>query len=237
MIAISKILAAAMAVMIIAPAYAIQPRAVAPRASLTIVAFGSSSTQGVGASTPAASYPSQLEILLRHAMPGGPDVSVINRGVGGEDADDMATRLKPDVIARRPDLVIWQTGSNDPMRRVPLQRFESETRDGIRAMQGAGIAVMLMEPQWCPRLAGIDGAEAYRDVVRKVGAETGVAVIRRYDLMQSWLREGVITQTEMIADDDLHMRDKGYALLARSVAAVVLARITVARRTPAIPAF
>ena len=45
--------------------------------------------------------------------------------------------------------------------------------------------------------------------------ETGASVIRRYDMMQDWVRTGRITQRDMISDDNLHMRDKGYALLAR----------------------
>ena len=217
--------AAAALVTVVASSAATSKHAVASSQALKIVAFGSSSTQGVGASRPSASYPSQLEMLLRQTMPGGmggPGVDVVNRGIGGEDADDMVKRLDKDVIQRHPNLVIFQTGSNDPMRHVPLARFEQETRASIRAMQTAGIKVILMEPQWCPHLAEIGDANAYRDIVRKLGTETGASVIRRYDMMQDWVRTGRITQRDMISDDNLHMRDKGYALLARAVAAEVL---------------
>ena len=41
----------------------------------------------------------------------------------------MMKRIDQDALAPRPDLVIWQTGSNDPLRGVPLDRFKDETRD------------------------------------------------------------------------------------------------------------
>ena len=203
--------------------------------ALKIVAFGSSSTQGVGASSPAATYPAQLERMLRTTMPRGARVDVVNRGIGGEDVDDMMIRLDRDVIASRPDIVIWQTGSNDALRHVPLDRFVAKTRAGIGAMQKAGITVALMEPQWCPALDKTGTVDGFRDAVRRIGAEMGVPVIRRADLMHDWIRSGLLTMTDMLSADGLHMGDAGYRLLAGRVAAEVLhmeaaphARITTA---------
>src|SRR6185312_1463932 len=82
---------------------------------LVIVAIGSSSTAGVGASSPAASYPSQLEADLRARFPGVP-ITVLNRGIGGEEAPQMLARFDRDVIAEKPDLVLWQVGTNGVLR-------------------------------------------------------------------------------------------------------------------------
>jgi lysophospholipase L1-like esterase len=184
------------------------------QARLRIVAFGSSSTEGVGASSPATTYPSRLAAYLRARLPNG--VQVINAGIGGEDADDMLRRL-PGVIAQHPDLVIWQTGSNDPLRGLPLPRFEAETRAGIQAMRQAGIDVMLMEQQYCGVLQATAGSLAYRDALRRIGAELGVPVVRRFDLMQQWLAQGLLKPGELMSGDNLHMADGGYALLAIAV--------------------
>src|SRR5690242_11650592 len=75
------------------------------RESLTVVAVGSSSTQGVGASAPDLSYPSRLEAELKERFP-AIAIRVINRGKGGEDAPEELARLDRDVIALHPDLVI-----------------------------------------------------------------------------------------------------------------------------------
>jgi acyl-CoA thioesterase I len=187
------------------------------REPLRITAFGSSSTEGIGATSKQHCYPSRLAVALAAALPPGVEVSVLNRGIGGEDADDMIARL-PAIIAEKPDLVIWQTGSNDSLRGVPLDRFISETRDGIARMQAAGIDVMLMEPQLAPRLADTQHADEFLGAVRDVGRDMHVVVIRRYDLMQQWLDRGVLTYDQMMSGDGLHMTDGGYDLLARSVA-------------------
>ena len=190
--------------------------------ALRVVAFGSSSTEGVGASAPSASYPAQLQAVLSRLLPKGKTVEVINRGIGGQDVDDMMQRLQADVLAPKPDVVIWQTGSNDALRHVPVERFEAETRDGIRAMQKAGADVILMEPQWCPTLEHSGNADIFRAAVRRIGEELNVVVIRRSDMMHKWIADGRMTRAQMLAPDGLHMADVGYAQLARDIAPEVL---------------
>ncbi len=195
---------------------------IAAGGTLVISAFGSSSTEGIGATAKDRCYPSQLQAVLATELGQRVAVRVVNRGIGGEDVDDMMARLSA-IIAEKPDLVIWQTGSNDSLRSVNLEHFIVETRDGIARMQGAGIDVMLMEPQLSQRLARTDGSDEFRAAVRSVGRQMGVPVVRRYDLMARWLSTGALTYPQMMSNDGLHMTDGGYALLARSVADMIVA--------------
>lgn len=195
------------------------------RQPLHITAFGSSSTEGIGATSKARCYPARLAGDLLGLLPKGVDVVVLNRGIGGEDVDDMMLRL-PNIIAEKPDLVIWQTGSNDELRSVKLDHFIAATRDGIAQMQAAGIDVILMEPQLSPRLASIAGSDAYLEAVRAVGREMNVIVIRRHNLMRQWLATGTLTYPEMMSGDGLHMTDRSYDLLAQSVAAIIVSSST-----------
>src|SRR5262249_55203746 len=73
---------------------------------LTIVAIGSSSTFGAGASSHATSYPSRLAVELRALLP-RTSITVINRGINGETAQEMLARFDRDVFAAHPDLVLW----------------------------------------------------------------------------------------------------------------------------------
>ena len=213
---------------------AVAPPAVAPAmphvasrlaegVSLTIVAFGSSSTEGIGASSPAAAYPTRLQVELARSLAAPMRVVVENRGIGGEDADTMLRRV-PAIAAEKPDLVIWQTGTNDPLDDVPLSRFVAETRQGIAAFRAAGIDVMLMEPQLCARLDQMPGAMRFRGALRALGREQHVPVIRRYAMMQEWLARKMLTARQMLAPDGLHMADGGYRLLAMAVAGQILGR-------------
>ncbi|GJE09626.1 hypothetical protein FOHLNKBM_0651 [Methylobacterium longum] len=196
-------------------------RQIAIGAPLKIVAFGSSSTEGVGASSPANAYPARLQSDLRKKLR-GMDVAVINRGIGGEHVDDMLVRLDRDVIAAEPQLVIWQTGSNDPLRGVSIDHFRDATVAAIRRIREAGIDVVLMEPQWCPKLEATPGASRFLEAVRSIGDELDVPVIRRADLMHGWVREGKLTTKQLFAADGLHMADRGYALLAEAAAQSIL---------------
>lgn len=193
---------------------------------IRIVAFGSSSTEGAGASSPAATYPAllqrDLEQRLQGAAAGPSSVAVINRGKGGDDAESMALRLDRDVLADRPDLVIWQTGSNDPMSGVTLERFVQLTREGIAAMRAAGADVILMDQQWCRRLSATPGATQYSTALHDLGAELGVPVIRRHALMRTWAANGLLAPTQMIGPDGLHMTDAGYDRLAKAATLQIL---------------
>ena len=77
---------------------------------IVIVALGSSSTAGAGASSDAASYPSRLAIELARRFPSQP-IKVLNYGVNGELAVDMLARFDKSVAAEHPDLVLWQLGT------------------------------------------------------------------------------------------------------------------------------
>lgn len=191
------------------------------RAPFRIVALGSSSTQGTGASSPAATYPAQLQRLFDETYRGQPPVAVSNRGVAGEDIDDMLKRIGSEVVGVHPDLVIWQVGSNDPLRGVPMDRFEAELRSGIAAIRAGGSEILLMEPQWSPVIARADAKSRFVEAVREVGAEQHVAVLRRFALMGDWVATGLVTPAELIGPDNLHMTDRGYALLAKAVLAEI----------------
>ncbi|MGH6936931.1 MAG: SGNH/GDSL hydrolase family protein, partial [Methylocella sp.] len=83
-----------------------------------ILAIGSSSTLGYGASSKNMSYPAKLATILEHALK-GVDVVILNRGVSGEMAEDSAERIRSEVTLRNPDLVLWQLGTNDALARIP----------------------------------------------------------------------------------------------------------------------
>ncbi len=188
---------------------------------LRIVAFGSSSTQGVGATTPARSYPSMLQADLEAALPNGIAPMVVNLGHGGDDSEEMTAKISR-VLAEHPDLVIWQTGTNDPLRGLPLDRFVALTEAGLDAFRAAHVHVMLIEPQFCRALADHPEALGYRDALRRIAIERALPIVRRYDLMQQWLAQGIVSETQLQSGDGLHMGDGGYALLAQYITRLIV---------------
>ncbi len=185
--------------------------------SLRIVALGSSSTYGTGASGEAATYPSRLAVELGQMLP-GVRIEVVNKGVPGEVASDMIARLEHDVLDLKPDLVVWQTGTNDAMRGVPVDEFARLTVDGIGRLHGAGIDVVLMEPQWSPKLVQQANYADFVETLRTIGHAANAPVVRRFDIMKSWKASGQFVDATMLQTDSLHMRDASYACLGWVVA-------------------
>ena len=97
---------------------------------IKIVAIGSSSTAGAGASSPAMNYPSRLAVELQAMYP-GLSITVSNRGVNGEESRDMVARFDRDVFAQNPDLVLWQVGSNSVLRDRPLGEANTSLRNPV----------------------------------------------------------------------------------------------------------
>ena len=190
-----------------------------------IVAFGSSSTAGSGASDPSHAYPALLEARLRAAL--GPHVTVLNRGRGGEDAHNMIERITRDAIAERPELVIWQVGANASMRRMDPDQFARFVRQGVGMLRQAGIDVVLMDNQRAPRIAASPGNRRFDAILAEIAETTpGVTLFSRGALMDGWAAAGVAPDT-LLYSDGLHHNDRGYACLADALADALLAGLPV----------
>jgi acyl-CoA thioesterase I len=199
---------------------------------LTIVALGSSSTEGRGASSPARSYPSRLAAFLKARFP-RVRIRVINRGVGGEVASEMLARLDRDVLAAKPDLVIWQLGTNSVLHDLEPADEAEIARNGIERLRAAGADVMLMDLQYAPAVLL---HPRYRDMLRLLAAvadSEDVALVRRFGMMRQWAEDGRMSLGVMLAADRLHMSDTSYDCLAQQVGRSIVAALEEPRPTPA----
>ena len=157
-----------------------EPRRLRAGQPLTVVAFGSSSTEGVGASTPGHAYPARLEALLRAALPGH-EVRVVNRGVGGQDVAEMLGRLDAEVLAERPQLVIWQAGANAALRGMAPEAFRGTLADGVARLRASGTDVVLMDSQLAPVVLARPLYPYLAAAMREVAAAVSVPVFSRAD--------------------------------------------------------
>ncbi|MFO1025836.1 MAG: GDSL-type esterase/lipase family protein [Acetobacteraceae bacterium] len=189
---------------------------------VTIVALGSSSTVGIGASRPAMAYPTRLEALLRAAWPDRL-VTVVNKGVGGETVLSTATRVARDVLALHPVLVIWQVGANDVLQHVDLDRFRATLEQAVGKLYAAGIDIVLMDNQVAPALQKEPSAGDYGAVVAAVAARFRVSLFSRTGLMRDWA--ATANDARMIGPDGLHHTDLGYGCLAAALARAIEAAV------------
>jgi len=200
-------------------------RKLAAGTPITIVALGSSSTFGAGASTPAAAYPSRLAEELVKQLPGH-QFRVLNRGVNGEEITDMLARLDRTVIAEDPDLVLWQLGTNSVLRDKALRPHVGLLHEGIARLKASGADVVLIDPQYAPRVLAKPTCEAMVSLIASAAKAEHVGLFRRFELMRHWHEDEHIPFEAFVSHDGLHMNDWGYGCLAKALAAGLVESLT-----------
>jgi lysophospholipase L1-like esterase len=181
-----------------------------------ILAIGSSSTEGIGASSPANSYPARLEAELEKRT--GADFDVKNAGVGGELAAKTLNRLKGALKSGWARLVIWQVGTNDAIVGVDETLFRATVQAGIAAAHAAGVPMMLVGPQFTLKSPDPIRYERFVKMVDDIGAADHVPVLSRYTLMKTWSVKSAKALSLLLSGDGLHMSDLGYRCLAHALA-------------------
>ncbi|WP_426439522.1 SGNH/GDSL hydrolase family protein [Bradyrhizobium genosp. P] len=182
---------------------------------VVIVAFGSSSTQGYGSTSPEFTYPNRLATQLRRQYPSA-DITVLNHGKGGDDAPEMMKRLQAEVLDVHPDMVIWQVGTNAVLRNLDQGETEKQVGDGVARIQAAGADIVLVDPQYSPRVT--ERPESARGMVKllsRIAALRHVGIFPRFEVMREWHEQQAIPINDFVIADGLHMNDWGYACFAQ----------------------
>jgi len=195
-------------------------RLVAVGKPVAIMALGSSSTAGAGASAPTASYPARLETELRTRFP-GVAITVLNRGVNGEEAADMLARFDQAAADDKPDVVLWQLGTNAVLRDHPLGPVDRLIVEGLTRMKALGVDVVLIDPQFAPKVLARPDADSMVSVIAATSTSRGVDLFPRFAVMREWHEAGAIPFEAFLSSDLLHMNDWGYACFAKLLGAAM----------------
>jgi len=177
------------------PAYLLTTESVLPKVAdavkggrpLEILVIGSrSSTIG---SSEASAYPARLQAMLKERLPGVP-VNVSVELQIKKTAEEVTAGLVKLVEAKKPTLVIWQTGTYDAMRSVDPDDFRAAVDEGVVALQKAGADVVLMNLQYSPRTETMISAPPYLDNMRVVAQQHDVPLFDRFAIMRQWNDQG-----------------------------------------------
>ncbi len=187
--------------------------------AVKIVAIGSSSTAGAGASSPDKSYPSRLAVELRERFSTSV-VTVLNHGVNGEEAADMVKRLDA-VVEERPDLILWQVGANAVLRDTEIPVVRHNILEGLRRMKASGADVILIDPQFAPKVLAKKEAETMVDLIATTAKATNVDLFRRFAVMRHWRNVARLPFEAFISPDELHMNDWSYGCVAKLLAGAI----------------
>ena len=214
--------------------------ALAANQPVTIVAIGSSSTIGEGGVTP---YPQLLQDALRADY--GDRVTVVNKGHSGEEAPAELARFKADVLDLKPDLVIWQVGTNAVWNGESLDRTILSIWRGLALLAELPTTdVILMDLQYVPALLTPDRAPMAQQMVTLIAeaaatATTPVSVFRRFAMMRGWHELEQISFDQIVHDTDdkrLHQSKWATDRLAAAVHQVIRQALEPTNVVPPAPA-
>lgn len=168
-----------------------------PPKNHTVVAFGDSLVEGVGA-TAGNDFSSELGRNL--------GISIINKGKSGDTTATGLLRLQS-VLDENPGIVLVLLGGNDVIRRVPKTETFNNLGIIIERFEASGAIVILLGVRG--GILGDGYEEDYRNLANKYQA-----------LYVSNVLEGLITNPDLMYDG-IHPNDKGYQIIADRITPIL----------------
>jgi len=193
--------------------------AVAKERRLAIAVIGTGSSALAGPDGPKSAYPARLEAALSLKLPGIP-VKVVTLLRTRQTVDDLARGMGKLLIDEKPNLVIWQAGTVDAMRRIDPDNFKSALEDGVDTIHRRGADVVLMNMQYSPRTESMISVGPYADVMRVVSQQRDVPLFDRLAIMRHWSDVGAFDLYATGKDNVLAQRV--HDCVGRAIAALVI---------------
>jgi hypothetical protein len=152
---------------------------------LTIAVVGTGSSILAGPEGPSSAYPARIEATLKRLLP-SVAVKVVTLVRTRFSAEDLAKGMGKLLIDEKPDLVIWQTGTVDAIRRIEPDVFRDALDEGVETIQKGGADVILMNMQYSPRTESMIAVGPYADSMRVVAQQHDIPLFDRLAIMRHW---------------------------------------------------
>jgi hypothetical protein len=186
---------------------------------LTIAVVGTGSSILAGPDGRASAYPARLEAALARRLPTAA-VKVVTLVRTRMSAEDMAHGMAKLLIDEKPDLVIWQTGTFDAIRRIDPDNFRAALEEGVETLQKGGADVLLMNMQYSPRTDIMVALGPYADAMRVVAHEHEAPLFDRLAIMRHWSDTGAFDL--YAAGKDNVLANRVHDCIGRGIAAMII---------------
>jgi lysophospholipase L1-like esterase len=185
---------------------------------VTIVAIGGASTAGTAAAKPEQeAYPRRLEEDLRRRHPDVP-ITVVNKGVARQTAQDMLDRFPTDIYPLTPTLVVWETGTADAVRSLDVEAFATALEAGLADLKNHRLDIVLINMQYSRSTASVINFEPYLDAMQQRADVDDVYLFRRFEMMKYWSENGVFNFTDVPQEQRAPLAAQVYECLAERLA-------------------
>jgi lysophospholipase L1-like esterase len=186
---------------------------------LTIAVVGTGSSALAGPDGPNSAYPARLEAALKQRLP-SVAVKVVTLVRTRLSTEDLAKSMGKLLIDEKPDLVIWQTGTIDAMRRIEPDDFRAALEEGVETLIKGGADVILMNMQYSPRTDIMVPLGPYADSMRVVAQQHEIPLFDRLAIMRHWSDTGAFDLYASGKDNVLAHRV--HDCIGRGIAALII---------------
>jgi lysophospholipase L1-like esterase len=185
---------------------------------LTIAVVGTGSSILAGPDGPRSAYPARLEAVLKQKLP-SVAVKVVTLARSRMTAEDLAKGMEKMLADEKPDLVIWQTGTLDAIRRVDPDEFRAALDEGVETLHKGGADVILMNMQYSPRTDIMVSYGPYADSMRVVAQQHEIPLFDRLAIMRNWSDTGAFDL--YAAGKDNVLAQRVHDCIGRGIAAMI----------------
>jgi acyl-CoA thioesterase-1 len=187
---------------------------------LNIVAIGGASTKGAAAGAPDLAYPHRLQLALAAFYPDVP-ITVVNKGVPRQSAQQMVERFPTDVMAEDPILVVWEAGITDAVRGIEIDDLVAALQTGIDEIKNRAIDIVLVDMQFSRRTSTVINFAQYLEAVHRVGDLNGLYVFPRFAMMRYWSEQNMFNFDEVADEERARLAAKVYECVGHKLAEAI----------------
>ena len=186
---------------------------------LSIAVVGTGSSILAGPEGPRSAYPARIGAILTQKL-SNVTVKVKTLVRSRLTAEDLAKGMDKVLIDEKPDLVIWQTGTIDAIRRVDPEAFKAALEEGVDRIHKGGADVILMNMQYSPRTESMIALGPYADTMRVVAQISEAPLFDRLGIMRYWSDHG--TFDLYAAGKDNVLAQRVHDCIGRLIASLII---------------
>ncbi len=185
--------------------------------TLTVVALGSSSTTGFGTFGSGGTFPDVMKQELLRLRPSA-RIELINSGRIMDDLSGNVARIDKDVLHYKPDLVVWQIGTNDVVWHGIADNTKEMLSNAVKRLKAANTDIVLMDLQYAPLVLASERHTRMEQIIADVAREQNVGQFPRFLLMKRAIEAGV---KGLVWWDGLHNSTEGYKCVGLALAQMI----------------
>ena len=129
----------------------------------------------------------------------------------------MLDRFDTAIVAEKPDLVLWQLGTNSVVRGHELGGHDALIRAGLAKIRATGADIVLIDPQFAPKVISRPDAARMVALISATAKRENIDLFRRFEVMRHWRDVDHIGFETFVSPDGLHMNDWSYACMAKGL--------------------